>query len=331
MKSLRTGGCHRLLLLSHPPTTGHHEGYLRSELEPDIHVRVHWHDFLYQLVNLPVSPGFPSPPWPTKAKEKKRRNAPENNTRPSLSRSAGHQTCLSRPIYFLFAPLILEWWHRPLYLQWIKTETDASSSSGNPSPKWMGFRWPLMHPVVKLWQSSVLCFHVVSNPQRMGTKSPVSFGGLWWLIPPQSVVCTQMRVSKKGVGSSEGQPAVTTGTSCIQHWNDTGELPHLDKHSRIFFFFLHSVLGFVQFHLCQRPVSSALTETEIYSHHAGLVSCSDMRKPPHFGHVCKLILSTGSVSAQIGGQSEDSTIIWLKKKDEPLQSESHFFLLTTFC
>lgn len=204
VKSLRTGGCCHLLLLSHPPATGHHQAYLRRDLDPDIHARVHWHDFRPRLVNLPASPGFPSPPRPTRAKERKRRNAPENNTRPSLSRSAGHQTCLSCPIYCLFAPLILEWWHRLLYLQWIKTETDASSSPGNPSPEWMGFRWPLMHPVVKLLRSSVLCFHVVSNPHRMGTKSPISFGGLWWFIPAQSVVCTRMKVFRKEVGSSEG-------------------------------------------------------------------------------------------------------------------------------
>lgn len=44
----------------------------------------------------------------------------------------------------------------PLYLQWIKAETDASSSSGNPSPEWTAFSWPLMHLVV-------LCFQVVSQ------------------------------------------------------------------------------------------------------------------------------------------------------------------------
>lgn len=149
---------------------------------------VHWHDFLHQLVNLSVSPGFPSPPRHSRAKQRKRRASPENNTRPSLFHSTGHQTCLCSPIYCLFAPLMLEWWHLPLYLQWIKTETDVSSSSGDPSPEWMGFRWPLMHPEVKLCRSSVLCFHVVSNPHRMGTKSPVSFGGSWWIIPPQSAV-----------------------------------------------------------------------------------------------------------------------------------------------
>lgn len=68
-----------------------------------------------------------------------------------------------------------------------------------------------------------------------------------------------MTVQRKGVDSTVGLRLVTRGTSCIQHWNDTGDLPHLDEDSILF---LHSVLGFVQFHLCQRP--GALTEAEIY-------------------------------------------------------------------
>lgn len=201
----------------------------------------------------------------------------------------------------------------------------------HPSPEWMGFRWPLMHPVVKLCRSSVLFFMlslILTGWAQTVRSHLVDRGDLFHL---------RVRFAcRKGVGSSEGQPVVTTGTSCIQHWNDTGELPRLNKHSRIIFYALFATIcpisSLPEARRCSdrnRNIFSPRWPRLIFIYEGPPHICQTLHK--YFGHVCKLILCT-----QIRGQSsKDSTIMWITaasaiKTKNLCKVKAIFFLLPLF-
>lgn len=200
----------------------------------------------------------------------------------------------------------------PLYLQWIKTETDASSSSGNPSPEWTAFSWPLMHLVV-------LCFQVVSQLDSHKNSRLICRIVVTYSISECSLHTNDTKCPGKKKKKQEMEHP--TGTSCIQHWNDTGELPHLGKHSRLFFWFFFFLFA-LRARIC--PISPLPEASSCSGRNRNIfppaLAWSHVHiwgAPSHtfhkcFGDVCKLILSAGSVCLQIRGQSsEGSTIIWL--------------------
>lgn len=154
MKSFRTGGCRLLLLLSRPPW--YSCASPRTWLSPPA----------YRTTGLSsVSSTTLTHQSQTEKKEEmhlRRTLGPLCLILPTIRR-------LSRPIYCLFAPLILEWWHCPLYLRWIKTKTAHLPPVINHQCEWaLGDL-----SCTLLWNSVGLCFHAVSNPHSRGTISPV--------------------------------------------------------------------------------------------------------------------------------------------------------------
>lgn len=203
-KSLRTGRC---LVCSHCPSAYHRSPWGLSQKWAWL-----WYSCETPLTWLSSpackSAAFSRLSFTTSTHQSKNRGKEEMHPRTTPVCLLTQAIRLVCPVWFIayLPPLIVEWWHHLLYLQWIKTETDASSSSGNPSPEWMGFRWPLM------LESSVgpRCFVFMLSLIVTGRAN-----GKW---------------------RCAGKDRFLRRTACGDHWDILHR--HIDKDSKLFLFAL---------------------------------------------------------------------------------------------
>lgn len=211
--------------------------------------------------------------------ERKQQGKEELHT-PHWPENATISLCLSPETVRLVCPvrfiaylplLILQWWYPPLHLHWIKTEMGISSSSCDPSPDLMGFRWLLMHLVVKL------CFHVFYNPHMMGD-----------LFHHVQVMLYKYDPQKVSLWSQGLLGNLVFSIAMVQE----GFHPSIN----ILDSFFPSLLIFVRF-LCQRPAGVVTVFSPCWPRLKGTSEGPSLT--PYFDHACKLILSASSVCPQI--------------------------------